>query len=161
MKKIATKLLIIICALSPLAAHATNGYGGPAVRTISVGSYPSRSSNNSAYQFVSDLSEGYYGEQVSNLQKRLADEGVYKGPITGYYGPLTAAALELYQDIHGLTKAPVLNSETRAALNANRAFTQASTGNTSIDKASQSKLIDTLATLRSHVENIISVFSSK
>src|SRR5207253_5265280 len=39
---------------------------------------------------------------IANVQSALQEEGYYSGPITGSLGPLTRAALAIYQRDHGL-----------------------------------------------------------
>jgi len=46
---------------------------------------------------VSILEPGARGQGVKDIQKRLHALGVYTGPITGYYGDLTKAAVETAQ----------------------------------------------------------------
>ncbi len=56
-------------------------------------------------QFVTDLTLGSTGDEVTALQNRLTEEGLYTGPITGYFGPLTQAAVIRYQTAHGIVPA--------------------------------------------------------
>jgi N-acetylmuramoyl-L-alanine amidase len=51
------------------------------------------------------------------LQKRLATEGLYTGPVTGYFGPLTETAVKAYQTKNGLDPAGIVGPKTRAVLN--------------------------------------------
>lgn len=79
-------------------------------------------SSGGAYSFSSYLYMGMTPTGVSNhdveaLQKRLAADGIYSGPITGYFGPLTKAAVEAYQTKHGLGAIGVIGPATRALLN--------------------------------------------
>jgi peptidoglycan hydrolase-like protein with peptidoglycan-binding domain len=67
--------------------------------------------------FARTLSQGSTGDEVKSLQERLTKEGVYTGPITGYFGSLTKAAVEAYQEMKGLEKAGVVGPKTRAELN--------------------------------------------
>jgi peptidoglycan hydrolase-like protein with peptidoglycan-binding domain len=48
------------------------------------------------------LQPGYQSPQVSELQQTLQAIGYYYGPITGYYGVLTQAAIRQFQADHGL-----------------------------------------------------------
>ena len=48
--------------------------------------------------FAKDLSVGDKGGSVTDLQKALKQEGVYSGPITGYFGPLTKGGVARFQD---------------------------------------------------------------
>ncbi len=63
------------------------------------------------------LARGSSGSQVYALQQRLSAEGVYNGPITGYYGPLTQAAVRGYQSLRGLYPSGAVDQATQAALN--------------------------------------------
>ncbi len=67
--------------------------------------------------FVSNLTIGSYGNEVAQLQQRLASTGIYAGPVTGYYGALTQAAVRQYQSIHGLPPVGNVGPATRALLN--------------------------------------------
>jgi peptidoglycan hydrolase-like protein with peptidoglycan-binding domain len=69
------------------------------------------------YQFSVGLSVGSQGPAVSALQSRLVVEGVYSGPITGYFGSATEAAVKAYQTKHDLSAVGVLGPQTRAYLN--------------------------------------------
>jgi len=74
-------------------------------------------SGKDGYVFNNPLTLGATGNDVTELQKRLTAEGVYTGPITGYYGSLTMAAVEEYQSNHGLSTLGNVGPGTRAALN--------------------------------------------
>lgn len=50
------------------------------------------------------------------MQRRLQTMGIDPGPIDGFYGPRTAAALRLFQTRHGLPMSGVLDGATRQAL---------------------------------------------
>lgn len=53
-----------------------------------------------------DLSRGASGEEVKYLQQFLAYEGSYpEALVTGYYGPLTQAAVARFQTTYGVTPA--------------------------------------------------------
>jgi hypothetical protein len=71
----------------------------------------------SKYTFTKPLKFGSEGEEVTQLQKRLTSEGVYSGPITGYYGNLTVAAVKKYQKSKKLDQLGNVGPGTRAALN--------------------------------------------
>ena len=55
--------------------------------------------------------------QVKNLQSLLASLGFFNGPITGFYGPVTEAAVKAYQLARRITVAGFIGPQTRAALN--------------------------------------------
>jgi len=48
--------------------------------------------------FDQNLSVGMRTESVKNLQQVLTDEGIYTGPITGYFGSLTKAGVIVFQE---------------------------------------------------------------
>jgi hypothetical protein len=79
------------------------------------GSYPY--GTGSSYTFYRLLTIGSSGPDVSALQQRLTTEGVNRGPITGYYGTLTYAAVAQYQSLHGISPTGSVGPLTRAALN--------------------------------------------
>ena len=73
---------------------------------------------STGYQFTRNLSIGMSGNDVTALQNRLTQEGVYNGPITGTFGPLTLAGVKAYQTKYGIS--PVsgyVGPMTRAQLN--------------------------------------------
>ncbi len=55
-------------------------------------------------------------ENVANLQNLLTDRGFYSGPITGFLGPRTKAAIIAAQKAYGLTPDGVAGAQTIAAL---------------------------------------------
>jgi hypothetical protein len=72
------------------------------------------------FNFASDLRVGMTGNAVTELQKRLTNEGVYSGPITGYFGPLTSAGVKAYQQKYGISQVGTVGPLTRAKLNASQ-----------------------------------------
>lgn len=69
------------------------------------------------YNFTEFLSVGSQDAQVTALQQRLTADGFYSGPITGYYGTLTEAAVEKFQSAHGIEVKGYVGPSTRSALN--------------------------------------------
>jgi peptidoglycan hydrolase-like protein with peptidoglycan-binding domain len=53
---------------------------------------------------------------VRRIQLRLRQLGFFSGPVTGYYGPLTAAAVRRFQSAAGLTADGVWGAATARAL---------------------------------------------
>ena len=45
---------------------------------------------------------GFQGSEVEEIQRVMREWGVYSGEITGYYGPMTEAAVRRVQEYHGL-----------------------------------------------------------
>lgn len=70
-----------------------------------------------ASSFSKNLSLGMTDSEVSALQKRLKADAFYSGPITGYFGSQTKAAVEKYQSAHGLSKVGAVGPSTRRLLN--------------------------------------------
>lgn len=75
------------------------------------------------HTFSAALKLGVTSADVTELQKRLAEEGVYSGPVTGYFGSLTQAAVKKYQEKEGIATAGQagygnVGPMTRARLNA-------------------------------------------
>jgi len=53
------------------------------------------------FKFLTDLSMGMQNADVMELQKRLRAEGFFTFPMdTGYFGPITLAAVKAYQQAH-------------------------------------------------------------
>lgn len=70
-----------------------------------------------SYNFTLNLSIGSTGDEVTELQKHLTAEGVYTGPITGYYGTLTAAGVRKFQAKYGISQLGIVGPQTRLRLN--------------------------------------------
>lgn len=68
--------------------------------------------------FTELLAIGSQDVQVTALQNKLSSLGFYSGPVTGYYGALTASAVTKYQTAHGIQTTGEVGPGTRAALNA-------------------------------------------
>lgn len=62
------------------------------------------------------LQRGSQGTAVSQLQNRLRAVGVYNGPVTGYYGELTEAAVRKFQLSRGLSVNGIAGPTTLGAL---------------------------------------------
>lgn len=67
--------------------------------------------------FTRLLSAGSTGDDVRNLQTRLKSEGLFNHEITGYFGPITAAAVKAYQAKYGIDQLGIVGPVTRAQLN--------------------------------------------
>jgi peptidoglycan hydrolase-like protein with peptidoglycan-binding domain len=55
-------------------------------------------------------------DTVRQAQQKLADEGLYRGPVDGLMGPQTKAALSAYQQKNGLQQTARLDQATRDRL---------------------------------------------
>ena len=102
---------------------AVSGGGGggffpaPVVTPTPVGQV----SGVATFNFANDLSIGTQGNDVTELQKRLTEEGLYNGPITGYFDSLTMAAVKVYQAKLGISSTGYAGPLTRAQLNGTQA----------------------------------------
>jgi len=77
-------------------------------------------SNSTCSLFTSDLSYGMTSNEVKCLQQFLANLGPEIYPeklITGYYGPLTMAAVKRYQALKGIIATGYFGPLTRAQVN--------------------------------------------
>lgn len=115
------------------------GGGGGGSRTVPI--LPSQSSSvaqanvgrigsvlgATTFLFNRNLSIGSSGNDVTELQNRLVAEGVYTGPITGYFGTLTGVGVKAFQAKYGIDQLGIVGPATRAKLNMGTAQT-ASTG---------------------------------
>lgn len=73
-------------------------------------------SDTSDIQNGTQLQRGNSGSAVTQLQNRLRAVGVYDGPITGYYGQLTEAAVRKFQLSRGLSVNGIAGPTTLGAL---------------------------------------------
>jgi hypothetical protein len=71
----------------------------------------------STYKFNRNLGITSRGQDVTELQNRLTIEGLYAGPVTGYFGPLTSKAVKVYQKNNNLPIVGMVGPKTRVALN--------------------------------------------
>ncbi|HAX88289.1 MAG TPA: peptidoglycan-binding protein [Cyanobacteria bacterium UBA11370] len=62
------------------------------------------------------LRKGERGSDVTALQKTLQENGYFNGPVTGYYGPLTEAAVKKFQQSKGLNADGIVGSKTKTVL---------------------------------------------
>ncbi|MBD2540651.1 peptidoglycan-binding protein [Coleofasciculus sp. FACHB-SPT36] len=62
------------------------------------------------------LQEGDSGPEVVALQQRLQKQGYFQANITGYYGPITKAAVNRFQQAAGMPVDGIVGSDTQAAL---------------------------------------------
>ncbi|MBE9103306.1 peptidoglycan-binding domain-containing protein, partial [Vacuolonema iberomarrocanum] len=60
---------------------------------------------------------GDSGDRVADLQNRLADLGFYNGPISGYFGEQTEAAIFDFQESQGLAADGIVGAGTWNVLN--------------------------------------------
>ena len=64
------------------------------------------------------LRRGDRSAAVTDLQKAMQGAGIYNGPVTGYFGSLTEAAVKEFQQSQGLIADGIYGSATRSRLQA-------------------------------------------
>ncbi len=114
--------------VAPLAAFAQTGYGGGSGGSSIASQFfaPIPTVNPpqgqvlgaSAYFFAKTLKLGDEGQDVTELQKILIALGFLKIEApTGFFGPMTEAAVKAYQEANGLEPVGIVGPLTRALLN--------------------------------------------
>lgn len=99
-------------ATPPVQFIANPGGFVPQVSVLGVSTNPSVT-----MLFQSNMGFGSRGPEVVALQIRLKETGYFNGPATGYYGPLTRAAVRAFQRDHGVSMTGFVGPLTRAVLN--------------------------------------------
>src|ERR1700690_2733096 len=59
-------------------------------------------STGACFSLNRTLSQGLSGSDVASLQTFLAGEGYFSGNATGFFGPITEAAVQRFQSAHGI-----------------------------------------------------------
>jgi peptidoglycan hydrolase-like protein with peptidoglycan-binding domain len=77
------------------------------------------------------LQRGSRGTAVTNLQNRLKALGLFTGPVTGYYGDLTEAAVRNFQRSRNIQVNGIAGAQTQAALYGTSGGSAGSGGGTS------------------------------
>lgn len=103
--------------VGPATRAALNNIGNPLATQPPVVTPPPSGSGTVGYKFYNGLAIGSSGTDVVELQHKLTAEGVYGGPITGYFGVLTEAGVRSYQAKYGIEQVGSVGPITRAALN--------------------------------------------
>ncbi len=96
----------------------SSGGGGGSSRNTETVATGGRVLGAALYFFATDLTVGSTGADVMELQKVLIEAGYLKiAAPTGYFGPMTQAAVKLYQAAKGIQTTGYVGPLTRAALN--------------------------------------------
>ncbi len=106
--QILAQIQTMTSTLSQLAASAAAGSSSGGGSAASSGS------------FTLFLSLGSQNAEVTLLQQRLTALGFYTGPITGYFGPATEAAVAKYQTAHNIPAKGYVGPDTRSVLNSGK-----------------------------------------
>lgn len=89
-----------------------DGVAGSQTLTALVGT----PANDDAPLTATRLEPGNSGQAVVELQNRLRGLGIYAGPVTGFYGTLTQAAVRDFQQARGLPITGIADTSTLVAL---------------------------------------------
>jgi len=101
----------------------SNSAGSTGHGSFAIGGNPSAATSAASTvsaavaSFTRYLQNGSKGADVTALQNLLKRLGIYSGPVTGTFGPLTETAVKRYQTQHGLDSLGAVGPATRAALN--------------------------------------------
>lgn len=116
--------LLLVCSF---VGHAVvYSYGSSATRTDrwSKAKVTTKSSSQQlalaqvTHLFYQPLYYGLVDEEVALVQDFLRKQGYFMYPIsTGYYGPLTQAAVAAFQSANGINQTGVIDDQTRALIN--------------------------------------------
>ena len=74
----------------------------------------SRSYENSVAPTVSQY--GSRGNEVIAIQEKLKERGLFNDDVTGYYGPVTQAAVKRFQKQQGISQTGIAGPQTLKAL---------------------------------------------
>ncbi|MCL4403804.1 peptidoglycan-binding protein, partial [Patescibacteria group bacterium] len=108
-----------VVTLAPVAAPAVTA---PAP-TVTTPAPAGQVLGAAVFRFTRTLDLGAQGNDVTELQNMLISEGVYSGPVTGYYGPLTEGAVKKLQAKYGISQVGAVGPLTLAKLNEDRKST--------------------------------------
>ncbi|KKW43542.1 MAG: hypothetical protein UY93_C0002G0138 [Parcubacteria group bacterium GW2011_GWA1_56_13] len=121
--------LAAVIAYQKANGVTSTGYVGTLTRAVlNKGATPSTgtaatSAAGTKPMFTKALTVGVRDADVTALQQYLTDNGFYSGPVTGYFGTLTKAAVQIYQKEKGIAQTGVVGPLTRAELNKGKVTT--------------------------------------
>ena len=124
-KKLTKTLTVAICLLviSSVGFSTVYGYGGSSGSKRRTASTPvvqnaGQVLGASTYAFNNNVSEGTQNDEVKELQEKLRSLGFFTfHTSTGYFGPITLAAVKAFQTANGIPATGFVGPLTRAALN--------------------------------------------
>jgi C4-type Zn-finger protein len=111
-----------------IGIHAGDSAGNTADTAITLTVYPNTitdplivapkiATTTPKYKFTKALSLGSRNSEVTELQKYLLNLGLYTGPITGYFGPITRDSVKKFQIKNKLSPIGSVGPATRTELN--------------------------------------------
>ncbi len=115
-------VLVLVSFVFADVASAARGYGGGSRKAGAsrpgFGGNAGQVLGAATYAFNSDLAQGTSGDAVRELQERLRALGFFTFPTsTGFFGPITLAAVKAFQTANGIPATGFVGPLTRAALN--------------------------------------------
>jgi hypothetical protein len=106
---------------APVSSPRHHGAGGSTIISVPLVAPVETSGEvlgTSTYTFANNIAYGDISNDVVELQKRLIAEGYLPITVpTGFFGPLTLAAVKKYQAGHGIIQTGYVGPLTRGALN--------------------------------------------
>lgn len=116
-------VVMVLTLVTVEIASAAIGYGGSSTGGRSSRSNPALQNAGqvlgaSTYAFNNNISEGTQNDEVKELQEQLRSLGFFTfHTSTGYFGPITLAAVKAFQTANGIPATGFVGPLTRAALN--------------------------------------------
>ncbi len=107
--------------------------------------------------FTENLTLDATGTEVTELQQVLTGQGDFTGPVTGYYGSLTKAAVIKFQAAHNIEQLGIVGPATLAALNAIENTTTAAAP--AVVTTTSSASSPTLSEIQTEIQSISSSLS--
>ncbi|MEM7771767.1 MAG: peptidoglycan-binding protein [Cyanobacteria bacterium P01_A01_bin.37] len=114
----------------------------------------SNSSSSNTSSSRGGLTIGSTGSEVNQVQTRLAALGFYSGPVTGFYGELTEAAVRSFQSANGLTVDGVVGPATLAAIQQGSQSSSSSTPDPNDGLLEQGEVGPAVADLQRRLKNL-------
>ena len=116
--------------IQALASWVAASTGGPASAPSTGATSTGATSTGATSTGAASPAGGLQVPLVRRVQRDLRALGYFEGPVTGFYGPLTTAAVKAFQQASGLAPDGVWGPRTNAALAARTASRRATSGST-------------------------------
>jgi Putative peptidoglycan binding domain len=105
-----------IRALGASPASGSGAGSGTTTGSVGAGGTARFDSSSVCTRITTTLRQGQTSSAVVSLQDALASVGVFTGSSTGYFGPVTAAAVRQFQNVNGIVATGSVGPETAQAL---------------------------------------------
>jgi peptidoglycan hydrolase-like protein with peptidoglycan-binding domain len=111
-------LTLVTVEIASAAVNYGGGSSGSKRRTTTPAVSTGQVLGASTYAFNNNISEGTQNDEVRELQEKLRSLGFFTfHTSTGYFGPITLAAVKAFQTANGIPATGFVGPLTRAALN--------------------------------------------